>query len=640
MHTGPPALPQTLDYIEGEAPASFLSRLAMANGSNLSELASILGIKVIDVIDGAPATTEWLAQMGGVAPDRIAQATFRRIGTRSFVRGGHQLPRQSVVYQVARICPACLREDARLSGKDDQIGMGFRSNWQVPFLRSCTRHNVALVPGWSCADRVHRHDFASRVGLILPAILTGTLDGPPVPPSPFERWIEQRLAGETGGLWLEQFDFFAAATFCELLGRAILLDRVSKNLKLTEIQWRHAADLGFRSAAAGEAGIRKTLLDVQERGGSPNDGPHARFGPLYDRFSRDLDGPEFDPFRKVLQDHLLTTWPLAAGENVLGKLVEKRLLHSVRSLANQTGLGTARLRKALVDAGLVAESSPRSDAWDVFDAEAAESLVLPLLEGLGLSDVVESFNFPRDQFEAMVTGSFIKSLPTGEGTYPAFLASEITAFLDIFLGVATPMSAAQHDFTDIPTAARRLLCSSRDIARLAIEGRLQRIGRHTGRKGYLSILVNVREIQPLLLRETAIGMTVEQVSETLGLAAGEVRALIRDGVLQATLAPNPITQKPQYYVTEAQLRDFCSTFVTLKHVAAWLDLDRDITRKELQASKVRPIGPPERPYGFAYRRIKIGERFASTWPRSTRLPRTPSMVDQGFTASGPDLEGF
>ena len=176
------------------------------------------------------------------------------------------------------------------------------------------------------------------------------------------------------------------------------------------------------------------------------------------------------------------------------------------------------------------------------------------------------------------------------------------------------------------------------VLTLAIDGRLQRTCRHTGRKGYLSILVNVREIQPLLLRETAISMIVEHISETLGLAAGEVRALIRDGVLQATLAPNPITQKPQYYVTEAQLRDFCSTFVTLKHVAAWLDLDRDTTRKELMASKVRPIGPSERPYGFAYRRIKIGERFASPWPRSTGLPRTPSMVDQGVSAPGPGFE--
>lgn len=70
----------------------------MANGSNLSELASILGIRLVDVIDGVPATTEWLALLGGVAPDQIAQATFRRIGTRSFVRGGHQLPRQPSVF--------------------------------------------------------------------------------------------------------------------------------------------------------------------------------------------------------------------------------------------------------------------------------------------------------------------------------------------------------------------------------------------------------------------------------------------------------------------------------------------------------------------------------------------------------------
>ena len=138
----------------------------MANGSNLSEFAVILGLRLVDVIDGSPAATECLARMGGVEHDRIAQTTFRRVGKRSFVRAG-------------------------------QLGIGFRSNWQVPFVRSCTRRGIALVPGWSCADNVHRHDFASRVGLILPAILTGTLDGPPMPPSPFEHWIEQRLAGQT-----------------------------------------------------------------------------------------------------------------------------------------------------------------------------------------------------------------------------------------------------------------------------------------------------------------------------------------------------------------------------------------------------------------------------------------------------------
>lgn len=141
-----------------------------------------------------------------------------------------------------------------------------------------------------------------------------------------------------------------------------------------------------------------------------------RFGALFDRFSRDLDGPEFDPFRKLLQDHLLTTWPLNAGQDVLGVPVPQRLLHSVRSLANQTGLGTVRLRKALAAAGLVATTSPRSDAWDVFDAETAETaetaekLVLPMLEGLKISDVVQGFSLLRSwSLRKTRRGSIIKT---------------------------------------------------------------------------------------------------------------------------------------------------------------------------------------------------------------------------------------
>ncbi|MFN3970194.1 MAG: hypothetical protein ACK4L4_02310 [Gemmobacter sp.] len=76
LHIGPRALPLALDYIDGESPASFLSRLAMANGSNLSEFALILGPRLSDVIDGSPAATACLARMGGVEPGRIARATL------------------------------------------------------------------------------------------------------------------------------------------------------------------------------------------------------------------------------------------------------------------------------------------------------------------------------------------------------------------------------------------------------------------------------------------------------------------------------------------------------------------------------------------------------------------------------------
>jgi len=332
-------------------------------------------------------------------------------------------------------------------------------------------------------------------------------------------------------------------------------------------------------------------------------------------FSRDLEGPEFTPFRTLLREHILTTWPLAPGDDVLGHRVEKRRLHSIRSLSNATGMGTDLLRKARVYAGLVPETSARRAAWDLFDADAAEALVRPMLEGLGWTDVIERFNFPRDQLEIMVKAGFICPLPTGADTYPSFHPAEIQSFLDRLLlgGVAT--SQAMHDFHDIPSACRRLVCSAKEIVGLIFDGRLKKISRHTGREGYLAVLVNVREIRPLLLRAKATGLTVEQAAERLGVTQVHMRAMIRDGVMKADFAPNPVTAKPQYYVTEAHLSDFRTEFMTCKELADWLCLDRDAIRKQLKEVGVHPIVPPEKPYGFAYRRLRIHERFVQALQR-------------------------
>ena len=305
----------------------------------------------------------------------------------------------------------------------------------------------------------------------------------------------------------------------------------------------------------------------------------------------------------------MTTWPLAPGDEVLGHRVETRRFHSIRSLANATGMGTVRLRKALVDAGLVPESSGKPAAWEMFDAATAEALVRPMLDGLGWTEVIERFNFPRDQLEVMVKAGFITPLPTGEGTYPRFHPAEIQRFLDHLLQGAVVTTQAKPDYHDIPAACRRLVCSAREIVALILDGRLKKICRHTEREGYLAVLVNVREIRPCLVRASASGLTVEQAAEQLGVTQVQMRAMIRDGVMKADLAPNPVTAKPQPYVTEAHLRDFRMEFMTCKDLADWLRVDRDMVKKHLKAADVHPIGPPDKPYGFTYRRLRIHERF-------------------------------
>lgn len=272
-------------HVDGETASSYLSRLAMINGTNAAQFSADLGLSFADVIDGHPGALGELARRADVDPSALQGSSFRRIDTWRFERSGVTLPRHCVKSPVTRVCPVCLREDARASGLPAQSAMAFRGNWQVPFVRSCTRHNVLLVDLWTDANRLDRYDFASRLGLHFDKIMAEDINSAASEPSEFERWVEQRLSGRNDGAWLDQFDFHAAATFCELLGRAMVLSFIPKRRTPAEGEWQQIAELGFRCASHGEPAIRSVLSEVQERGGPPNDGPSARFGPLYERLA-------------------------------------------------------------------------------------------------------------------------------------------------------------------------------------------------------------------------------------------------------------------------------------------------------------------------------------------------------------------
>ena len=342
----------------------------MINGTNAAQFSADQGIRFADVIDGQPEALRHLARRAGIDPGMLQSSGFRRIDTWRFERNGITQPRHGVKSPVTRVCPACLREDALASDLNLQNAMAFRGSWQVPFLRSCTRHNLLLFPLWTEANRLDRYDFAAKLGLHLDQIMTGDLDSVEFEPFAFGHWVERRLSGQNDGAWLDQFDFYAAATFCELLGRAMVLSVVPKRHSPAEGEWQQIAELGYRCARQGEAAIQTILSEVQQRGGPPNDGPSARFGPLYKRLSRDLNEPEFAPFRDIVRRHMIATRPLGAGGSIVGERVATRRLHSVRRASDQSGIETVKLRKTFAAAGLATSDPAISDAWDVFVAGA------------------------------------------------------------------------------------------------------------------------------------------------------------------------------------------------------------------------------------------------------------------------------
>ncbi|WP_369127707.1 TniQ family protein [Rhodovulum sulfidophilum] len=297
-----------------------------------------MGLSFSKVIDGNPEALARLADLSATDVEELRRWSPRYLGNREHEFRGNRLHAKAIKESTIRGCPACLREDAEAAPDSFEGDMYIRGHWLFRPVTLCLKHHHPLVPLWAEANVSRRYDAAARLAEIAPGVWAGKLDKELRAPNPFDEWIEARLAGTPTESWLDQFDLYAAAHFCELLGRAIWAVRFPKWKKFGPERAWMSFEMGFRFATTGEATVRDTLMQLQETIGEPTDGPKKKYGALYDRLAFDLLGEAYAPFRELLRDHIASTWPLGPGDDLMGEPVLERKVHSVRTAARELGM--------------------------------------------------------------------------------------------------------------------------------------------------------------------------------------------------------------------------------------------------------------------------------------------------------------
>lgn len=468
--------------------------------------------------------------------------------------------------------------------------MAFRGHWLPRHVTLCLRHRHPLVPLWEELKPEARYDTAARFAEIAEQVLSGGLDQPPRDPSPFDLWFEGRLADGPGDGWLDQFPLYPAAHFCELLGRSIFAVKVPKWKKMPPERLWCCFDAGYSIAHRGEAAIRKALTSLQELVGAPMDGPKKKFGDLYDRLAQDLTSDDYQPFRNLLRDHIATTWPLGPGDDLMGEPILKRRVHSVLTAARDTGNDPRRLRKLLADAGWVRpDGQGRTDAWELFDADAAAPFLRSLAVGVSALELQNKLGISRSQFDLLRKDGYFPPILGGAGHKPLWDIQAGRAFIDSLLSGGAPIYVPMHDWNDIATAAQRLKVRPGAIIRMIEERRLTRIGKHLGRDGYAAVLVDIAEVERVLDRPEATGQSIELFAKTVGLRPTAVMRLVRAGQIRTTGGINPKTKATQQFLAPLDIAAFHRRFVTLRRLAALLDMSWQALRGRLNEQSISPF---------------------------------------------------
>ncbi|MBL0405303.1 TniQ family protein [Microvirga aerilata] len=558
-----------------ETPQSQCSRNALLLGRSAREFCRDMGLSFQGIVDGDMPALEALALRTRADLGLLAAGAVVKVGECRFSVSGQALVRDTLSRKSLRVCPHCIQTDLEQGTEPLAVRPYGRTAWLIEPIRTCPEHGVGLVAvaGDDHPQRVH--DFAALIQPAIPGIRQIADGASRRSVTAFERHLLARCEGsDTDDVpFLRALPFYAAAKACEVIGAIATHGIRFRTDRLSDGEWHEAGAAGFEIASGGEDAIRAFLSGLQDRVRSAKGdwGPRLVFGRLYEWLAHESDDAAYEPLRDLIRRHVVETMPLGPGDDVFGREVTVRCLHSVGSAARETGAHPKRLRKLLHAAGYVSsEAMSLSDSWVTFDAESARDFLEWVSEAMTLTEAGEYLNAPRPHERLLFEAGFIVPFVRG-GTDilkdHAFAQQDLHAFLKRLLADAPDAGPDDGALVPIPSAAKRASCSAMEIVRLILDRKLARVRRRADVAGYLSVLVDPEEVKPLVQGQADGSLSLREVEQRLVTTTRVVKALIKHGHLPSRVEINPVNRCSRQVVRQDDLEAFMDRYVTL-HVAA------------------------------------------------------------------------
>jgi hypothetical protein len=225
------------------------------------------------------------------------------------------------------------------------------------------------------------------------------------------------------------------------------------------------------------------------------------FGRIYQVLEFGREDASYDGVRDLVGHFIRTRFPVRPGDVVFGKPIERRILHSVRTLSVETR-HPKRLRKLLRASGLLpADADVLADGNCLFDAVRGSGAAREAAAAtLSVRKAGEYLNAPRVQRDMLYRAGLIvpRVIGSDHGAADQFAPEDLDAFLARLLDGAVPVNIAAAGQINIPDTAKLAFCMSEDVVRLIIDGKLARKWRLTNERGYTSVLLDIEEVRTLV----------------------------------------------------------------------------------------------------------------------------------------------
>jgi len=521
-----------------------------------------------------PGVLAAVAQLADLDDAQLSELTswtgVPQAGVRMAYRG-EEIVSRAIRSPEVRGCPACLRDDA-LGVADPLVTMAMRGDWLLRHSLVCRRHERLLVPLWTATRPVTRYDTQARLSDILPSVLDGSVAQASIVPSPFDCWLNDRLQAMDDTTRLGEHSLNVVSTMCKLLGDLILGPPESPQQLDQNNHLHNVYAAGFKCMSGGRGAV-EDFLDYRLTKRGPADGATKVFGALYRKLG-DVQSYDtgFDPFREMVRERVLNTWPIAAGETVLGKVVSKRRLHSIASLAQETGLKERTLRPRLVAGGIVDRHDGGADARVIFSAEAVTGFAFNMAGLTFLSEVRREMGATEAQVDGLVAEGLIQPQLCGSGMRRVWAVEDGLAIIERLTRRAVPIQPEAAGWEHVQDAAHRMRAPLAAVFRGIEEGKVA-VGCRSDGDGYGAICVSLADVERLFPRPFQIGLSPSAFGVSVGVkAGGAIKTLIDQGYMTVTELKDARTGVVHQRILDRDAESFHARFYSYRTATAETDL--------------------------------------------------------------------
>lgn len=630
-----PKLRLTVPFHSDETPVSYVSRLAVRNGTRADPFCKHFELRLMDLADGDEKSLRSLAALGGIKPEPLLANAIIKSGPFHWTFREEPLDRTALRRVRLAVCPACALADIKAHPELlPQSAAYGRAAWLLDIVRLCPIHRIPMVFADQTDSVRLRYDFAQQVRLLFPRLIE-LAAVPPQDVSPLQNYALRRLVGGSGGGLLDTMRIGSAVRLSETTGAiALFPDLDAKQLSAEQRDAAGAA--GYNAFAGGAESFRSLMARLKDSvdGRARLDSPSVLFGKLYLLLAR-TDNPEYDAeydvVRRIMREYILANFAIDGGQSILGKTVGRRRLHSLQTLARQTSVHPKVLRRHLRAAGLVtAEQMKMSDHNVLFDADAAVAVAAPLANALSAADAMEHLNAPRSQMALIIERGFVQARhrAASSGGQDRYASADLDAFL-LKLGINSPVVRGHSKFRSIPDTAKRCCRSAADVIQLILDQRLE-TKTASGVRGYLGILVDPDQAIRALRGEDNTGFSLWEAARGMRISDRVLAALIAHEHIATFLAANPVNRRPQKLISVEAVEQFREGYISLFRLAKERNVPIATMKAALDEAGVIPAFDHKQVFARLYRTADLtGKAIGDGLLRPTpKVQKTRSPLDK------------